>query len=86
MNEYVFNALMEALDAARHWEMRYVLRPAEAARHIGVSESTLRRLYQDGKLPCVKFTDVKGGALGFRRKDLEEFVDSRAKYVLDEKA
>lgn len=77
MNEWIFNALMEALDAARHWELRYVLRPSDASRYISIGESTLRRLYHDGKIPGVKFTDSDRGALGFRRRDLEAFIDSR---------
>ncbi|MFC1595591.1 helix-turn-helix transcriptional regulator [Gemmatimonadota bacterium] len=81
MNRYVFDALMEALDAARHWDLRYVMRPADAARYIGLSEATIRTLHSMGKLPGVKLTDHPRGALGFRRQDLEEYVDNRVTQI-----
>jgi excisionase family DNA binding protein len=77
MNDYIFNALMEALDVARHWELRYVLRADEAARYIGIGTSTLRELQRVGAIPFVKMTDHPRGAVGFRRKDLEAYVDNR---------
>ena len=49
------------------------LRPREAAKALGVSESTLYRLRVNGKLPSVRV----GAALLYRMTDLETFLQSQ---------
>jgi excisionase family DNA binding protein len=42
-----------------------------AARYLGVSSASVRRLVRDGALPHARYL----GALHFRRGDLDEFVN-----------
>lgn len=49
------------------------LRPRDAASFLGISESTLFRFRNTGKLPSIKI----GRIVLFRRSDLEEFVSKK---------
>ena len=52
-----------------------VLRPREAARYIGVSRPTLDRWRKDGNFP--KALQLGAQAIGWRRSDLDEWLDQR---------
>lgn len=54
-------------------EHKLALRPREAARSLGVSESTLYRLRMAGKLASIKV----GAAILYRVADLESFLTSQ---------
>jgi excisionase family DNA binding protein len=50
-----------------------LLRPAEAARELGVCLKTLYNLMRDGRLPSVKVA----GARRVQRSDLSHFIDQQ---------
>ena len=55
-----------------------LLSTREAAAVLGVAEQTLRiwRCKKTHPIPCVKYSTGKGGAVRYRRADLERFVDA----------
>lgn len=50
-----------------------LLTPAEAARHLTVSEKTLRRLRDEG----LKFVRLRPGSIRYRLDDLDEFIRAK---------
>lgn len=55
-------------------EDRY-LKPAEAAKYLGLSEQTIRNKASKGEIPFKKV----GSALRFRRAELDQWVESATK-------
>ncbi|MDB6179624.1 helix-turn-helix domain-containing protein [Paracoccus sp. Z330] len=51
-----------------------LLKPKDAAAFIGVSETTLRRLYNEGVIPRVRVTEDRAA---YRFGDLRAFITSR---------
>ncbi len=57
-------------------EMRAeVLRPREAARYVGMSRPTIDRWRKAGKFP--KALQLGAQAIGWRRSDLDDWLDGR---------
>lgn len=52
-----------------------VLRPREAARYVGVSRPTIDRWRKAGKFP--KALQLGDQAIGWRRSDLDEWLNGR---------
>ena len=52
-----------------------VLRPREAARYVGLSRPTIDRWRKAGKFP--KALQLGAQAIGWRRSDLDKWLDER---------
>ena len=50
-----------------------LLKPADAAKALAISERTLWALTRRGEIPCVRF----GGAKRYDPKDLQAWIDAR---------
>ena len=60
--------------------LREYLKVAEAARFIGVSQTTLRKWADEGQIPV--YVNKANGYRLFLREDLEEFLRDMAKPVI----
>lgn len=56
--------------------MGQVYTTSEAARRVGVSEGTIRKLEREGKLPATK---SERGTRFFSREDLDRLAEQRGK-------
>ena len=56
------------------WVERAVLRVPHIARYLNVSESSVRRLIEEGHLRTVRFSKASRGAVGVSMIELERFV------------
>ena len=60
--------------------MSELMREQEAAKLVGLSVYWMRRKrWAGGGIPFIKIADGPGGAVRYRREDVETFINSRAR-------
>ena len=57
--------------------MEQLLSAREAARRLGMSVATIKRLIHSGELPAVRTTDTCSGHWRIRESTIERWVDRR---------